>query len=119
MARRADADDFRTLGPALARERLVLAPDLPGFGASAHDVPDYSVLAHAGYVLQLLDATAIERCHVLGFSMGGGVALELWGLEPERVASLTMLSSIGVEELELFGEHRINHWVHGLQLGFW
>ncbi|HUP22447.1 MAG TPA: alpha/beta fold hydrolase [Thermoanaerobaculia bacterium] len=111
------ADDFRTLGPALARDRRVIAPDLPGFGASERAVPDYSVLAHAGYALQLLEKLDIERCHVLGFSMGGGVALELWGLAPERVASLTMLSAIGVEELELFGDQQVNHWVHGLQLG--
>src|SRR5262245_19532707 len=33
--------------------RLIL-PDLPGFGYSAHSIPDYSIRAHAQYVRQLL-----------------------------------------------------------------
>ena len=48
--------------------------------------------------------------------MGGGVALELYRLAPERVASLVLLSSIGVQEMELLGDYSLNHVVHGLQL---
>lgn len=109
--------DFRNLGPALGRERRVLAPDLPGFGDSEHRVPDYSIRAHARYTLDLMDELELDRVHLLGFSMGGGVALELIDQAPERVASLTLLSAIGVQELELLGSHFLNHAVHGLQLG--
>ncbi len=110
------AGDFVRLLPPLARKRRVIAPDLPGFGASEREVPDYSARAHAAYVAALLDELSVERVHVLGFSMGGAVALELAALQPERVLSLTMLASIGVEELELLGEHTLNHGLHGLQL---
>ena len=48
----------------------------------------------------LMDDLGIERVHAVGFSMGGGVALELAASAPERVASLTLLASIGVIELE-------------------
>ena len=41
--------DFAALGPELGRRFRVLAPDLPGFGASTEPVPDYSVRAHAVY----------------------------------------------------------------------
>jgi pimeloyl-ACP methyl ester carboxylesterase/membrane protein DedA with SNARE-associated domain len=109
--------DFTTEIPTLAQERRVIVPDLPGFGGSTHDLADYSIAAHAGYVLELLDQLGIERVHVVGFSMGGGVAIELIDRAPDRVASITLLSSIGVQELELFGEARINHIVHGAQLG--
>src|SRR6476660_4567525 len=34
----------------------VIVPDLPGFGASAHDLPDYSFRAHGEYLVELLDA---------------------------------------------------------------
>ncbi len=113
-----DAANFRRFAPWLSERGFpVLAPDLPGFGASSHDVPDYSLRAHAGYVGQLLDAEGIERAHLLGFSMGGGVVLELWRQEPERVASLTLLAAIGVQEAELLGNYHLNHLVHGLQLG--
>lgn len=109
--------DFARLAPELARDFVVLAPDLPGFGGSEREVPDYSIAAHAVYVRQLLEQLSLARVHVLGFSMGGGVALELAGQAPSRVRSLTLLSSIGVEELELLGSHAINHGIHGLQLG--
>jgi len=109
--------DFEALVPALGQRHRLLAPDLPGFGASTHDVPDYSVRAHARYVLQMLDALDVDRAHFVGFSMGGGVALELYDIAPERVASLTLLSALGVQELELFGDYRLNHAIHGTQLG--
>jgi pimeloyl-ACP methyl ester carboxylesterase/membrane protein DedA with SNARE-associated domain len=111
-------DDFDRLAPALAGDgRLALAPDLPGFGASTRRVPDYSIRAHARYVEEWLDRLGVERAHLLGFSMGGGVALELQRSAPRRVASLTLLSSIGVQEMELLGDYALNHALHGLQLG--
>ena len=107
---------FRSLGPELGIDRHTLAPDLPGFGGSTARVPDYSIRAHAAMTLQLLDSLGIERAHVVGFSMGGGVALEMARADPARVASLALLSSIGVQEHELLGEYHLNHAIHGLQL---
>ncbi len=111
-----DRSNFADLSHALSGARRTIAPDLPGFGESTADVPDYSIAAHAEDVLELLDALQIERVHVVGFSMGGGVALELAGQAPERVASIVMLSAIGVQELELLGDYHLNHAVHGAQL---
>jgi membrane protein DedA with SNARE-associated domain len=48
--------------------------------------------------------------------MGGAVAVELADRAPDRVASVVMVACIGVQELELFGDYRLNHAVHGLQL---
>ena len=108
--------DFRDIAEILAAHRPVLVPDMPGFGASTRDVPNYSVRAHAGYALELLDTVGVERVHVVGFSMGTGVGLEMADRAPERVDSLTMLAGIGVEELELLGQHELNHGLHGLQV---
>jgi pimeloyl-ACP methyl ester carboxylesterase/membrane protein DedA with SNARE-associated domain len=115
-----DHHEVLRLGKLLADEFRVLAPDLPGFGASSRSVPDYSFRAHAHYVIQLLDSLHIPRAHLIGFSMGGGVALSFADLAPERVASLTMLSAIGAQEYELTGDYYLNHLAHGLQLvGLW
>lgn len=114
------SDDFARLAPVLANDYRLIAPDLPGFAASTRDVPDYSIRAHARYVLQLLDQLHIQRAHVVGFSMGGGVALNLADIASERVASITLLSAIGVQEMELLGEYHLNHAIHGAQLaGLW
>ena len=48
--------------------------------------------------------------------MGGGVAVEMVEMKPQRVKSMVMVSSIGVQELELLGDYTLNHAVHGLQL---
>jgi esterase/lipase len=99
---------------------MVLVPDLPGFGFSSARIPDYSFLADAHYVRDLLVARGVDRVHVVGFSMGGGVALSLADLDPDRIESLTMVSAIGVQEMELLGEYHINHAIHGVQLaGVW
>ncbi len=102
--------------PSLQREYRVVAPDLPGFGASSLRVADYSIAAHARYVVALLDELGIASAHLVAYSMGGGVALEMYREAPERVASLTMISAIGVQELELFGSYELNRAVHALQL---
>src|SRR6185369_10817796 len=90
-------EDFRSLAPELAKRYRVIAPDLPGFGSSTASVPDYSIRAHARYVIELMDALGIERAHLLGFSMGGGVVLNIADIAPQRVASITMLSAHGVQ----------------------
>jgi pimeloyl-ACP methyl ester carboxylesterase len=108
--------DFSTLIPDLAARFRVIAPDLPGFGASTRAVPDYSLLAHAAYVVDLLGRLKVTHAHLVGFSMGGGVALNLIDQAPERARSLTMLSAIGVQEMELLGEYRANHVLHAAQL---
>jgi pimeloyl-ACP methyl ester carboxylesterase/membrane protein DedA with SNARE-associated domain len=112
--------DFRTVVPDLAKRFRVIVPDLPGFGASEREVPDYSFHAHARYVLELLDALGVDQAHVVGFSMGGGVALSMADLAERRVRSITMLSAIGVQEMELLGDYTLNHALHGAQLaGLW
>jgi len=112
-----DNGEVTRLARLLAGRYRVIAPDLPGFGGSTRRVPDYSIRAHARYIAQLLDSLRIARAHLLGFSMGGGVALHLAEMSPARVNSITMLSAIGVQEFELLGDYYLNHAIHGLQLG--
>lgn len=113
-----DAGNFDRLGPLLADGGLhVLAPDLPGFGWSSRDVPDYSIRAHAHYVDAFLGQLGVGAYHAVGYSMGGGVALWLGERHPARVRSLVLLSSIGVQEHELLGQYHLNHALHGLQVG--
>jgi pimeloyl-ACP methyl ester carboxylesterase/membrane protein DedA with SNARE-associated domain len=115
-----DNGEVSGLAALLGRRRRAIAPDLPGFGGSDRQSPSYSVRAHAAYLLELLDSLGIRKVHLVGFSMGGGVVLEMEARDPERVASITMLSAIGAQEYELLGDYALNHAVHGLQLaGLW
>ena len=78
-------------GPALR----VIAPGLIGHGDS--DVPDdldlYRVEAMAGQVAGLADALDCETIHLVGYSMGGRVALMLGCTEPQRLRSLTLIGA--------------------------
>jgi len=68
---------FGSVTPALAPSFRVIVPDLPGFGASTHELPDYSFRAHAQYILELLDELRIRKAQLVGFSMGGEVVLSM------------------------------------------
>ena len=109
--------DFRSVTAPLEGSHRIVIPDLPGFGASRGSLPDYSFEAHAHYLAELAAKLDLSEVHVVGFSLGGAVGLRLADLAPERVASLTLLASVGVQELELFGDYQLNHLIHGLQLG--
>ena len=109
------ADNFARLAPPLTTTgRDVIAPDLPGFGQSDRWVESYSVLAHARSVLLLMDELGIDRAHVVGWSMGGGVGLHMANLAPERVASLTMLAAIGSQRAEGSGDFYFEHAKYAL-----
>lgn len=93
-----------------------LTPDLPGFGRSTRDIPDYSSRAHARYLLSWMDSLGVESAHAVAYSMSGAVVLHASDLQPERFRSVSLLSAIGVQELELTGDYHLNHAIHGLQL---
>ncbi len=108
--------NFELLGPELATDgRRVIAPDLPGYGYSPM-TPSMSHETNARYMLAMLDELGIERVHVVGWSSGGGVGLEMAQLHPDRVASLTLLASIGAQETEGSGSYFFEHVKYGTGL---
>lgn len=76
---------------ALARDHQVIAIDLPGYGES--DKPDDPAAYGEQWVddvILLLDRLNIRKAHIVGYSMGGMVALKLIAEHPERVISGTL-----------------------------
>ena len=70
----------------------ILIPDLPGHGESANARTPRSTYSFPGYadiLSGLLDRLELDRCHVVGWSLGGHIGLELWHRDP-RIASLTI-----------------------------
>ncbi len=109
------ARDFRVFGPRLAESgRHVIAIDRPGFGNSDGWVPSYSILADARTVLAVLDELGVERAHLVGWSLRGGIVLHMADLAPERCASITLLGAIGLQEGEGSGSYAFEHVKYGL-----
>jgi hypothetical protein len=76
---------------ALAKDHLVIALDLPGYGQSDKPV-EASAYGRQWVedVILLLDHLKIEKAHIVGYSMGGMVALKLIAEHPDRVLSGTL-----------------------------
>jgi 3-oxoadipate enol-lactonase len=78
----------------LSRSRTVIAWDARGHGDSDW-APNaaYAGDEHFADVAGALDALAIRQCVLVGFSMGGGVAILCGGALPERVARLVVVDA--------------------------
>lgn len=79
-----------------ARGIHVLAVDLPGHGESSRGPGDYSLGSLASTLRDLLDERGIERAHLVGHSLGGGVSMQFAYQFPDRVASMVLESSGGL-----------------------
>jgi pyruvate dehydrogenase E2 component (dihydrolipoamide acetyltransferase) len=91
-----DLNNWMFNQPDLAAKQATYALDLPGHGASGKEVKDGSVAGLAKTLHGFLDAVKIDKAHLVGHSLGGAIALALATAHPERVASLTLISSAGL-----------------------
>lgn len=70
------ANDWEAVAGALAQQRRVIAFDARGHGDSEWSpTAEYSTDAHFADLACALDELGIERCVLVGYSMGGGVAI--------------------------------------------
>jgi pimeloyl-ACP methyl ester carboxylesterase len=71
----------------------VVAADRPGYGSSRLAAGGFTANAQA--VLHDLDSRDVKRAVLVGHSYGGGVALSVASLAPERVEAVVLLASVG------------------------
>lgn len=95
----------------LAPNRRVIWFDLPGFATQSYRKPyvNYSAKTYADVTFAILDELDIDRAHIVGWSNGGAVALLMANEHPDRVASITMLASVGAQETEGSGSYFFEH----------
>lgn len=75
----------------------LVAVDLPGHGHSDHRHPsaNYYFMENLRDVDAALDELGWETCHLVGHSLGAGIAAVYAAAAPERVRSLVMLDALG------------------------
>jgi hypothetical protein len=84
------------LGSPAARERRVLAPDLPGFGDSKRDVATLEPRALAGWLDEWLDALRLSQVDVIGQGLGARIARQLRAGRVRRELALPAVVHRGV-----------------------
>jgi len=90
--------DFVSLAMWLAPRYRVLCPDLRGRGYSDFD-PDWKNYHPVTYVedtWRLLDTLQVQRCAIIGTSLGGLMAMLMAGESPQRLAGV-VLNDVGCE----------------------
>ena len=86
--------DWKDLVAAIGDLAFCIAPDLPGHGASLELTPDaYTMQGTARSVVHTLDELEVESPVIVGYSMGGRLALYLALRYPERCAGLFLESA--------------------------
>lgn len=76
----------------LSQRFWTLAPDLRGYGASQTRQP-FTMADHLTDLEALLDQRQISRCLILGWSLGGILAMELALRQPERFGGLILVAT--------------------------
>ena len=77
----------------LSDEFTVVAWDAPGCGRSADPSETFRLPEYADCLAGFVDALGLERPHVLGLSLGGALALELYRRHPTVPMTLVLASA--------------------------
>jgi pimeloyl-ACP methyl ester carboxylesterase len=91
-----DRTSYDAVAPILVERGMrVLAPDQRGYspGARPSGRSAYALRELVADVLELLDAAGVDAAHVVGHDWGGAVAWALAGRHPDRILSVTALST--------------------------
>ena len=86
------SEDFETIAP-LLEQFCCLSVDLPGHGKTQVDAEHYTMPNTAALIVHLLDRLNISHCHLIGYSMGGRLALYLALQFPDRFPKVVLESA--------------------------
>lgn len=76
----------------LSQQFKTVAPDLRGYGRSRTTTP-FTMADHLTDLVALLDQQSVQDCLILGWSLGGILAIELALRYPERVSGLILVAT--------------------------
>jgi len=113
-----DHQSWDLVMPELAETFRVIAPDLPGFGASEKPPPSrfpYGIEAFAEAIADLYAGLELGPAAVVGHALGGAVALTLAARHPELVSKLVLIDTLCYDSgTGRYGELALLPFVGGL-----
>ncbi len=78
----------------LSRYYQVYLPDLPGFGRSKAAAEDFELSSYVTFVEDFSRSLGLGRFHLVGHSLGGGIALNYALRFPHKIKRLVLVSSL-------------------------
>ena len=87
-------DDWAFQRDDFSRQHTLILADLRGSGRSAKPPGPYSIASFAADLWALLDALGFDGADILGFSLGGAVALEMALMRPGRAPRLVLCNAL-------------------------
>ena len=90
----------------LEKKFKTIAPDLRGYGKSPSQ-GQFSMRDHLSDLEELLSYLKIERCLILGWSLGGILAIELILRNPQKFSGLILVASAA----RPYGDHPKITWL--------
>src|SRR5215210_4010767 len=78
----------------LSKRRRVIAVEMQGHGRTADIERDFSYENLADDIAAMLDHLKIQRADLLGYSMGGGVAMQVAIRHPDKVRKVVSISAV-------------------------
>lgn len=85
----------------LKKHYRVIRLDLLGFGLTGpNEANDYTLTSHLHVLKTFLNILKIDKCHIVGNSLGGWLAWEFAFRNPQRVGKLVLIDSAGFVEEE-------------------
>jgi pimeloyl-ACP methyl ester carboxylesterase len=109
---------LQPMGELLASKDKVHIIDLPGFGKSAPPPEDWDTTQYADRICQYLDDNGIDQADMLGHSFGGRVSIRLAHKYPNRVRSITLINSGGLQRRRTFKQSLRSQWVRNMRNSF-
>ena len=86
---------WELIWPVLTRTFTVVAPDLPGFGASPLGRTAPTLAGYQSWLTSFLDVCRLPRVLLVGLSLGGGIAERTALDRPSRVSGLVLCAPYG------------------------
>jgi pimeloyl-ACP methyl ester carboxylesterase len=88
-----DSRIWELIIPELQAGYRIITPDLPGSGSASANTDEVTMESMAEFIREMLDRENVDKCSMIGHSMGGYVTLAFAEKYPERLNRLGLFHS--------------------------
>lgn len=103
---------FENLMMEMGHDRLVVAPDTPGFGMSDNTLTEPTILDYAMIMRDLINTLNLNNLDIIGYHTGSKICVELANILQERIKHLILISAPVYEKSELAEQYKnMGHYI--------